>query len=373
MEKWLGQEISKLGFGMMRMPMLSESEIDLPQVFQMTDAFLEAGFTYFDTAYGYHNEQSERTVRKALVERYPRDKYLLATKLPLWHVKTVEDMPRLFNTQLERTGVDYFDFYMMHAFNKSYLPTLNEVDVWSFMRQLKADGKARHIGLSFHDSAEVLDSLLTDHPEFEFVQLQINYADWDDPNVQARQCYEVARKHGKSVIIMEPVKGGALAAMTDDARAVFESARPGASVASWAMRFAASLDGVITVLSGMSDLHQMNDNIHTMKDFAPLTDADRAAIDKVRKILAETPTTPCTDCKYCVENNGCPQDIPIPRIISVDNHRHIYGRVDKGHYANITKDHGKASDCIQCGACESRCPQHIQIINLLQEVAPIFE
>lgn len=373
MEKWLGQDIPKLGFGMMRMPMLSENKIDMEQVKQMVDTFLNAGFTYFDTAYGYHNEQSEGTVREALVQRYPRDKYILATKLPLWHIKEAGDMERLFETQLERTAAGYFDFYMLHAFNKSYLAKLDEVDGWTFMRKLKEEGKARHIGLSFHDSAEVLDDLLTQHPEFEFVQLQINYVDWEDKNVQSRLCYEVARRHGKSVIIMEPVKGGSLAALPQAARDVMKSARPDASVASWAMRFAASLEGVVTVLSGMSDLAQMQDNIGTMADFEPMGQADMLVIDRVREVLASIPTTPCTDCKYCVENDGCPMSIPIPGIIATDNRRRIFENTDKGHYNMITKNKGKASDCIQCGACEGRCPQHLPIIELMKECAGIFE
>lgn len=373
MEKWLGADIPKLGLGMMRLPLTGEGTIDLEQVKRMVDLFLKAGFTYVDTAYGYHNEQSEGAVRQALVARYPRDAYLLATKLPLWHIKQKEDMQRLFDTQIERTGVSYFDFYMLHAYNASYRAKLDEVDAWGFMRGLKADGKARHIGLSFHDSADVLDEVLTAHPELEFVQLQINYADWDDPKVQSRLCYEVARKHGKSVVLMEPVKGGALAAMPEAARALFAAARPDASVASWAMRFGGSLDGLITVLSGMSSVQQMEDNIRTMQRFEPLTDADRGVIDQVRQVLAAMPTTPCTDCKYCTESGGCPQDIPIPGIIANDNRRRIYDTVDFGQYAMLTRGHGKASDCIQCGACEGRCPQHLPIIELMASCAGIFE
>lgn len=373
MENWLGQNVPKLGFGMMRMPMQQDGVIDLEQVKDMVDAFLGAGFTYFDTAYGYHDEKSEPTVRRALVERYPREQYLLATKLPLWHIKTAEDMPRLFETQMERTGAGYFDFYLLHALNASYLKMLDEVDAWGFIRRLRDEGKVRHIGFSFHDSAAVLEDVLTKHPEVEFVQLQINYADWDSEDVQSRECYETARRHGKSVVIMEPVKGGALAAMGPEARAVMHKARPDASIASWAMRYAASLEGIVTVLSGMSSMEQMRDNIRTLQSVEPLTEADRLVLDTVRDILASVSTTPCTGCKYCVEAGNCPSNIPIPAIIASDNDRRMYARVDKGHYAFVTRGKGKASDCIACGACEGRCPQHLPIISLMKEAADVFE
>lgn len=373
MQQYLGQDVPKLGFGLMRLPTLPDGAVDLKQVERMTDAFMQAGFTYFDTAYGYHDGKSEEIVRRAVVERYAREKYLLATKLPLWLVAQAGDPQRLFATQLERTGVAYFDYYMLHAYNASYAEKLDALDVWGFLRGLKADGRARHIGLSFHDSAQVLDALLSEHPEVEFVQLQINYADWDDENVQSRLCYETARRHGKAVIVMEPVKGGSLAAMGPEVRAVMEQAKPGASPASWAMRYAASLQGVITVLSGMSDLAQMQDNIATLRDFTPLSPADRDVIARVQQALAQIPTIPCTDCKYCVENGGCPQDIPIPGILRLDNVRLRFDRVDRGQYAMVTKAHGKASDCIQCGACEGRCPQRLEIISLLRACAETFE
>lgn len=373
MAKWLGDDVPKLGFGLMRLPMLADNTIDLEQVKQMVDAFIGAGFTYFDTAYGYLNEQSEPTARKAIVERYPRDQFLLATKLPVWHLRAGKTAEELFDTQLERTGAGYFDYYMLHALNASYLEMLDEQGTWDFIRQKKEEGLVRHIGFSFHDSAAVLEQILKAHPEVEFVQLQINYADWENDGVQSRLCYEVARKYGKSVIVMEPVKGGALAAMGPEAQATFKAARPDASIASWAMRYAASLDGVVTVLSGMSNLEQMQDNIQTMEMFEPLTDADQETIHKVQEILASTPTTPCTDCKYCVENGGCPQDIPIPAIIATDNSRRVYHVTDKNHYGFITRGHGKASDCIQCGNCESRCPQHIEIIKVLADCAETFE
>lgn len=373
MANWLGADVPKLGFGMMHLPTLEGGAIDMAQVDAMMDTFLQAGFTYVDTAYGYHNEQSEIAVGKSLVARYPRDQYVLATKLPLWHVHTAEDMQRLFDTQIARTGVSYFDYYLLHSYGRQYAETLDKVDAYGFVRRLKEEGHVKHIGMSFHDTADVLDDVLTKHPELEFVQLQINYADWDDDGVQSRLCYETARKHGKPVIVMEPVKGGSLALLPPEARDVLKAARPDASIASWAMRFVAELDGIITVLSGMSDMGQMQDNISTMQNLAPLTDADRAAIEKVRGILAAMPTTPCTDCKYCIESGGCPQDIPIPGIIEQDNKRITFDHLDKGGYGFVTKNHGKASDCIRCGACEGRCPQHLPIISLMEHCAAIFE
>jgi Predicted oxidoreductases of the aldo/keto reductase family len=372
MEKWLGENVQKLGFGLMRLPRLEDGkEIDLPTVNKMVDAFMEAGFTYFDTAFGYLNGQSEGIAKKAVVDRYPREKFLLATKLPPWELNTKEDMPRVFATQLERTGAGYFDFYLIHSVNKSNAEKLDTLDVWSFMKEKKAQGLARHIGFSYHDDAEMLDDILSKHPEMEFVQLQINYADWEDKNIQSRKCYEVARKHGVPVIIMEPVKGGALAVMTDEARAVMQAAKPEASLASWAMRYCGSIDGIVTILSGMSTPEQMEDNIHIMQRFEPLTEGDRETLCQVKKILDATPTVPCTDCKYCVEK--CPQDIPIPRVIGTENRRRIYGYADKGNYAFAVNGHGKASDCIQCGVCEARCPQHIEIMDLLKEMVEVFE
>lgn len=371
MEKHLGFDVPKLGFGLMRLPMLPSGEIDIPQTEKMADMFLEAGFTYFDTAFGYLGGKSEEVVGQAIVKRHPRDSFLLATKLPPWELKEPSDMERVFQTQLARTGAGYFDFYMLHSMGKANEAICDRVGAWDFIKAKKESGLARHIGISFHDSAEVLDAMLTKHPEIEFVQLQINYADWDSDKIQSRLCYETVRRHGRAVIVMEPVKGGALAALPEGPTAVFAAARPGKSAASWAMRYAASLEGTITVLSGMSSLEQMRDNCATMKDMEPVSDADRKAIGEVLKLLAETPTTPCTACNYCTEK--CPQNIPIPAIIAADNDRRIYGNVNKGHYAFITREKGKASDCIACGVCEGRCPQHIEIIDLLTACAEIFE
>ena len=362
----------KLGFGLMRLPMQGE-EIDLVEVKAMVDRFMKAGFTYFDTAYVYGNGKSELAAGEALVKRYPRDSFRLATKLPIWAVKQPEDMQRIFDTQLERTGAGYFDYYLLHALNRdSYLQT-ETFGAWQFGLELKEKGLIRHLGFSFHDDAQCLDKILTEHPEAEFVQLQINYADWEDKGVQSRLCYEVARKHGTPIIVMEPLKGGALAAMPPEIQGIFRQANPNASVASWAMRYAASLDGVMMVLSGMSDMAQMDDNVSYMADFQPMTASEHAIVADVVERLKKIPTIPCTACKYCVDE--CPQKINIPGVFEAFNDYTLYNNLvsAKGQYRwNIGKG-GKASDCIACGACESHCPQHIHIPELFENIAKVLE
>lgn len=362
----------RLGFGLMRLPE-KDDQIDLEQVKAMADQLLAAGFNYFDTAWGYHDGKSEETLRKAVVERYPRDAITVATKFPIWAVSERADVQRIFDTQLQRTGAGYFDYYMIHAVDTGKLEKLDRMGVWGFLKQQKQKGMARHIGFSYHDSAEVLEKVLTEHPEVEFVQLQLNYADWGDDTVQAGKCYEACIRHGKGVIIMEPVKGGSLAVMHEEARQVLHAARPDASVASWAMRFCGSLPGVITVLSGMSNISQMQDNIKTMRNFEPLTEADRGVLNQVLGILNKTPTVPCTGCRYCVED--CPQNINIPDIFGNYNDYLVYHNLvgTKRSYNLFSAKEVKASDCIQCGACEARCPQHIEIISKLKECAELFE
>ena len=371
-KQYLGSDIKKLGFGLMRLPQ-KDGQIDLEQLKQMVDLYLEKGFTYFDTAYPYHGGQSEVATREALVKRHPRSSYQLATKLPVWEVKQASDLQRLFNTQLERTGAEYFDFYLLHALDKGRLASLDAFDMWGFVAGLKAKGLVKHIGFSFHDTADVLDEILTKHPEMEFVQLQINYADWEDKDVQSKACYEVALKHNKPIIVMEPVKGGRLASMSPETEAIMKNAEPAMSVASWAVRFAASIDNLVTVLSGMSNMAQMQDNLSYMVDFNPLTQSERGIVDAVVRKNAEIPTIPCTDCKYCVDD--CPQKINIPGIFETYNDLKIYRNLDgmKGHYKWVTKDGGKASDCIACGLCEGHCPQHIPIIENLKEIAAVLE
>ena len=371
-KQYLGSDIKKLGFGLMRLPQ-KDGQIDLEQLKAMVDLYLEKGFTYFDTAYPYHGGQSEVATREALVKRHPRSTYQLATKLPVWEVKQASDLQRLFNTQLERTGAEYFDFYLLHALDKNRLASLDSFDMWGFVAGLKAKGLVKHIGFSFHDTADVLDEILTKHPEMEFVQLQINYADWEDKDVQSKACYEVALKHNKPIIVMEPVKGGRLASMSPDTEVIMKTAEPSMSVASWAVRYAASIENLITVLSGMSNLAQMQDNLSYMVDFKPLSQSERSVVDAVVRKNAEIPTIPCTDCKYCVED--CPQKINIPGIFETYNDLKVYHNLDamKGHYKWVTKDGGKASDCIACGLCEGHCPQHIPIIENMKEIAGVLE
>lgn len=370
---YLGESIKKLGFGLMRLPMIGE-EVDLEQVKKMVDLFLEKGFTYFDTAYGYLDGKSEIAARKALVERYPRDRFQLATKLPAWYgASNQQEAEQMFWTSLERTGAGYFDFYLMHNLGDDRTEYFERYDIWNFLLARKKEGLIRHLGFSFHDKAEVLEQVLNRYPEAEFVQLQINYADWESPSIQSRRCYEVARSHGKPVVIMEPVKGGSLAKLPDEAVKLLHALAPEASLPSWAIRYAASLEGVITVLSGMSTLEQMEDNLSYMENFRPYTQEEYDAIAKVRKILDEVPQIPCTRCGYCLE--GCPQNIAIPGIFKAVNNYLVYQNMPGalGNYVFETRDHGKADECVACGQCESVCPQHIQIIEELKKAAELFK
>ena len=370
---YLGKEIKKLGFGLMRLPMIGK-DIDIEQTKVMVDEFLANGFTYFDTAYVYGEDgASEKAAKEALVSRHPRESFQLASKLPIWCCETKEDLQKVFDISLERTGAGYFDYYLNHSLSADKLDKLEKLGAWDFVAEMKEKGLVKHMGFSFHDTAEVLDELLTKHPEQEFVQLQINYNDWESESVQSRKCYEVARKHGKPIIIMEPVRGGALAELTPKSQEIFKAVNPDMSIASWAIRFAADLEGVITVLSGMSDTQQMRDNLSYMTDFKPLNDAEKEAITKVADILSTTPTVPCTNCKYCVE--GCPANINIPELFKVFNRRNVYGAYEQTEkrFNEIVKDSAKPSACIGCGQCESVCPQHIEIISLLSDIAKEFE
>lgn len=371
-DSYLGESIKKLGFGLMRLPMNGD-EIDMDQTKKMVDTFMSKGFTYFDTAYVYIGGKSEVALKEAVVDRYPRDSFQCATKLPLWDQKSREELQEILDTSLQRAGLEYYDFYLLHAMSAERAQKADELQAWDFMKQVKAQGKAKHIGFSFHDSAEALEDILKNHPEMEFVQLQINYADWESDSVQSRKCYEVARKYNKPVIIMEPVKGGSLATMTPEVQKLFKDANPEASIPSWAIRYCASLEGIITVLSGMSNEEQLNDNVSYMEDFQPLTDSERQVVAKAVEILNNTPTIPCTACKYCVD--GCPQKINIPGVFSAMNNFTLYNNLPgaKGSYQNAVKDGGKAGDCIQCGNCEAHCPQHIQIIEELKKAAATLE
>ena len=371
-KNYLGSNIPKLGFGLMRLPMNGEV-VDLEQTKKMVDAFMAKGFTYFDTAYVYIGGTSEVMAKKAIVERYPRDSFQLATKLAMWEVKEEADMAKQLETSLTRAGVDYFDFYLIHSIQESNIEAVNKFDAWSFVLKAKEEGKAKHVGFSFHDTPEKLDALLTAHPEMEFVQLQINYADWESEDVQSRACYEVCMKHGKPVIIMEPVKGGSLAMMHPSIAKPMTDYAPDKSIASWAIRYCASLPGLITVLSGMSNEEQMNDNLNTMADFKALTEEEYAILDKVVEGIKEAAAIPCTACKYCVED--CPMQINIPEIFAVYNQYTAYNNMHAAQfgYKGATEGRGKASQCLQCGACEGHCPQHINIIENLAKIASVLE
>lgn len=375
MDKYLGESIPKLGFGLMRLP-IKDDVIDMEQMKKMVDRFLEEGFCYFDTAYGYHNGESEKAIKEALVDRYPREKYLLATKLPAWAgAKSKEEAEQMFYTSLERTGAGYFDFFLLHNLGEGRSHYFDDYDIWSFLAERKKEGLIKHLGFSMHDKADVLDEILSAHPEMEFVQLQINYADWEDPTIESRKCYEVARKHGKPVIIMEPVKGGTLANPPKEVADVLKQANPTASPSSWAIRFAASLEGIITVLSGMSNLEQMEDNLSYMKAFKPLSEEERKVVEKAREIYNSFPKVPCTACAYCMK--GCPQNIAIYGSFQAYNISSMYGDLKsaRNKYTWNTDGQGrkKASTCISCGKCEQVCPQHIAIREELKKVAETLE
>ena len=370
-DSYLGESIKKLGFGLMRLPMIGE-EIDMEQTKRMVDTFMEKGFTYFDTAYVYIGGKSEVALKEAVVDRYPRDSFQCATKLPLWDLKEPQEMEKIFKESLDRAGLEYYDFYLLHAMSAERVAKADELGAWDFMKRLKAEGRAKHIGFSFHDTAEALEDILKAHPEMEFVQLQINYVDWESESVQSRKCYEVARKYNKPVIIMEPVRGGSLAIMPPQVQQVFKEAEPENSVASWAVRYCASLEGIVTVLSGMSTEEQLNDNVSYMENFRPLNEGERATVQKVVDILNSLPTIPCTACKYCVD--GCPQKINIPGIFKAMNDLTLYNNevTARRSYDNAVGEGGKAGDCIQCGACEAHCPQKIEIIETLKKAAETF-
>ncbi len=370
----------KLGFGLMRMPhgdSPNPADVDLAQVKEMVDCFMSNGFTYFDTAIMYNNFASQRVAKEALVDRYPRDSFTLATKLHAGFFESREDMDKVFAEQLEQTGAGYFDYYLLHGIEAGMLEKYEKFDCFGWMLEKKAAGLMKHVGFSFHDTPKLLDEILTKHPEMEFVQIQLNYLDWTSPWVQSKGVYDVARKHGKPVIVMEPVKGGTLADVPAEGKARFRAMDPDRSDPSWAIRFAASQPGVMMVLSGMSDLSQMQDNVSYMKDFQPLTEDEQEACFDVAKIINSRIAIPCTGCSYCTA--GCPMQIAIPQYFSLYNEDMREDMEQKGwtinytNYELLTRNFGKASECIGCGQCEGVCPQHLTIIDYLKDVAKHYE
>lgn len=363
---------SKLGFGLMRLPKDKQGQIKLDEVQRMVDSYMERGFNYFDTAYVY--EGSEEAIRQTLVEKYPRDVYTLADKLPAWKLTCQEDVERIFQESLNRTGVDYFDFYLLHSVEKSHYPTYEKYQCFDFIQEMKKQGKIKYMGFSFHDDADFLDKVLTEHPEIDFVQLQLNYLDWENGVIQSRRNYEVARKHHKPIIVMEPIKGGTLASFSDDIEKIYKDYAPQKSIASWALRYVASLDGVMTILSGMSNAQQMNDNLDTMTHFEKINNEEAKLIKQVTDQVLSYPTIPCTKCRYCTP--GCPMRIQIPDLFTAYNSAKMYG--ENRRYQTYYKDHSTgdyqpAKACIACGQCESVCPQHLEIISLLKEVSEVFD
>ena len=370
----------KLGFGLMRLPTRepgNPAAVDHEEFSRMTDLFLENGFTYFDTAWMYNAFESENAVKTCLVDRHPRESFTLATKLHAGFLETKEDRDRIFSAQLRKTGAGYFDYYLIHGIEAGMLPTYERLDCFGWLLAKKEAGLVKHAGFSFHDQPELLEKILLDHPEMEFVQLQINYLDWESEWIKSRACYEVCRKYAKPVIVMEPVKGGTLARVPEAGEKLLRELDPALSVPSFAIRFAASLPGVMTVLSGMSDLSQMRDNISYMKEFKPLTEKEIETLFRVADVINREIMVPCTGCSYCTE--GCPMGIPIPRFFSLYNEDMRENLEEKGwtinytNYELLAEKTAKASDCVACGQCEGVCPQHLSIIDYLKDVARHYE
>ena len=361
-------KMPKLGFGLMRLP-TNDDVVDVERVKKMVDLYMEAGLNYFDTAYVYHGGKSEEVIREALVERYPRDSFYLTTKMPIWCVNSEEDLDRIFNEQKTRTGVEYFDLYLLHSIEDSNYEKYEKYDVFSWALKKKEEGQIKHMGFSYHGSPELLPTVLDKHPEVEFVQIQLNYADWNNPVVRSGELYEILSKRNIPMIIMEPVKGGTLAQLKPELEAMYKAFKPDSSIASWAFRFVGSLPGVMTILSGMSSEEQMADNIKTFANFEPLTQEESDLISKVTRIMLDTPTIACTACRYCTE--GCPMSISIPDIFRTVNTIRLYGDGFRPHafYNGLVETHGRAGDCVACGQCESVCPQHLPIIELLAEAS----
>ena len=362
-------------FGMMRLPMLENGEVDTDQVSKMCDYFIDHGFNYFDTAHGYLQGKSEKAVKTCLTSRHDRSEYVLTDKLTGSYFEKQEDIRPLLESQLEITGAGYFDFYLMHAQNAKIFEKFKACKAYETAFEMKKEGLVKHVGISFHDKPEVLDQILTEYPEIEIVQIQFNYLDYEDLAVQSRKVYEVCEKHDKPVLVMEPVKGGSLVNLPSDAQSILDELH-GGSNASYAIRFAASFKNIRVVLSGMSTLDQMKDNVSFMEDFKPLNEIEMEAVTKVREVFQSKGTIPCTGCHYCVEENECPKNIRIPEMFATYNKKKMFDDWNQDYYYNnvlVTEEHSKASECLKCGKCEKVCPQHLHIRDLLVEVAQTFE
>ncbi len=363
-------EIKKLGFGFMRLPVCN-NEIDIEKTKEMVDEFLANGFTYFDTAYGYHSQKSELAINETLVKRHPRDSFILATKLPAWSgAKTAEEAKAMFDTSLERTGAGYFDFYLLHNMGGVRTKVFEDFGIWEFLIEKKAKGLIKKLGFSFHGDAVSLEEILSKRSDVvDFVQLQINYADWFDNTVQSKKCYEVARKYGKEIIVMEPIRGGALINPPKAVKDVFDNSGIEQNMAAWALRYSASFEGVITVLSGMSSMEQLTENIATFKNFKPMTEGEQQVIAKAQEEFAKIKSIPCTNCRYCVKD--CPAGIDIPMILAAMNSKLVYDDLNraKGQYSFALKNGNAPESCVNCGQCEEACPQYIEIIKELGVIA----
>lgn len=358
-------------FGCMRLPMKGD-KVDYDEFCKMTDAFIDSGFNYFDTAHGYISGKSETAIRDCVVKRYDRSRFILTNKLTDFYFKKESDIRPFFESQLELCGVDYFDFYLMHAQDNNNFEMFKRCRAYETAFELKKEGEIRHVGISFHDKADVLERILTEYPEIEVVQIQLNYVDYEDKGVDSKNVYEVCEKFGKPVLIMEPVKGGSLVNLPDEAKAVYDELN-GGSYASYALRFAAGFKNICAVLSGMSNMEQMNDNLSFMTDFKPLNEEEHKAVKKVCEIFKKQNLIPCTACRYCVD--GCPKKILIPDLFSCFNAKEAFNNWNQNYYYEnvLTTRNGKASDCIKCGKCEKACPQHLEIRKLLTQVAEKFE
>ncbi len=374
-----GRKLQPLGFGFMRLPVFDENDrstVDVEKVKEMVDLYMSQGFGYFDTAHRYNDEASEPVLKKALVDRYKREDYWLTDKITLNYIKKPEDQEPFFRRQLELCGVDYFDLYLIHNVGKASYEAFEKLGSFEFVEEMRKQGYAKHTGFSFHGTADVLEEVLSKHPDTEFVQLQINYLDWEDHVIQSRKCYETARRYGCKVLVMEPVKGGTLVNLPEEARTLLKNANPSASLASWAIRFAAGLDGVCMVLSGMSTPEQVQDNTSYMKEFRPLSEKEKTLLEQAAEVIRKNTAIGCTGCRYCTTE--CPMQIAIPDYFGLYNNlkrlkNTAYMYNQKVYYQNLAAEHGKASDCIRCGLCEKNCPQRLPVRELLKKVAEVLE